>query len=78
MGGMGYPCLSRCRVGRHVSDDIRGMEKEVGGSMNWQGWIFMLAVWGFVSGLFFYSFYHILFDDRIQAKRKKSDGKQNG
>jgi hypothetical protein len=54
------------------------MEKKGGGSMNWQGWVFMLIVWGFVSGLFCYSFYHILFDDRIQAKRKKPDGKQKG
>jgi hypothetical protein len=54
------------------------MEKKGGGRMNWQGWIFMLTVWGFVSGLFFYSFYHILFDDKIEAKRKKSKGKHKG
>jgi hypothetical protein len=46
--------------------------------MNWQGWVFMLIVWGFVSGLFCYSFYHILFNDRIQAKRKKPDEKRKG
>ncbi len=40
--------------------------------MNWQGWIFMLIVWGLVSCLFFYSFYHILFGDRIQKKRKRN------
>jgi hypothetical protein len=39
--------------------------------MNWQGWVFMLMAWGLVGGLFFYSFYHILFDERIQKKRKK-------
>jgi hypothetical protein len=39
--------------------------------MNVQGWIFMLMVWIFVGGLFFYSFYHILFDESIQKKRKK-------
>lgn len=38
--------------------------------MNWQGWIFMLIAWVLVSGLFFYSFYHILFDKGIQQKRK--------
>jgi Na+/melibiose symporter-like transporter len=49
--------------------------------MNWQGWIFMLIVWGIVGCLFFYSFYRILFDERVgnkivqnntgQKKRKK-------
>jgi hypothetical protein len=44
--------------------------------MNWQGWVFMLMAWGLVGFLFFYSFYHILFDEstenkRIPKKRKK-------
>jgi hypothetical protein len=38
----------------------------------------MLIVWGFVSALFCYSFYHILFDDRIQAKKEKAEWKQEG
>lgn len=39
--------------------------------MNWQGWIFMLMAWGLVGFLFFYSFYHVLFDDRIDRIEKK-------
>jgi hypothetical protein len=39
--------------------------------MNWQGWVFMLVVWGFVSGLLLYSFYRVLFDARLQDKDKK-------
>jgi hypothetical protein len=44
--------------------------------MNWQGWIFMLIVWGLVGCLFFYSFYHILFDERIQDKRIQNKRKK--
>jgi hypothetical protein len=50
------------------------MEGKEGTGMNWQGWVFMLIVWGIVSSLFFYSFYRILFDDRGAVKRKKDSG----
>ena len=39
-----------------------------GTGMNVQGWVFMLIVWGIVGGLFFYSFYRILFDERVGNK----------
>lgn len=39
--------------------------------MNWQGWVFMLVVWSFVSGLLLYSFYRVLFDARSHDKDKK-------
>ena len=45
--------------------------------MNWQGWVFMLAVWGFVSGLLFYSFYHILSDTRIQDRNEEKMKKED-
>ena len=45
--------------------------------MNWQGWIFMLMAWGLVGCLFFYSFYHILFDERIEKKRMQKKRIQN-
>ncbi|MEW6068241.1 MAG: hypothetical protein AB1610_08125 [Nitrospirota bacterium] len=38
--------------------------------MNWQGWIFMLMVWGFVGSLFFYSFYRIIFDNKVKDKKE--------
>lgn len=45
--------------------------------MSWQGWGFMLIVWGLVGGLFFYSFYRILFDRRIQGTgQKNSESKE--
>jgi hypothetical protein len=53
------------------------MEKESNNTMNWQGWIFMLVVWGFVSGLLFYSFYRILFDTRIQDRYEKRMKKED-
>jgi hypothetical protein len=40
--------------------------------MSLQGWGFMLIVWGLVGGLFFYSFYRILFDSRIRGTGQKN------
>ena len=40
--------------------------------MSLQGWGFMLIVWGLVGALFFYSFYRILFDSRIQGTDEKN------
>jgi hypothetical protein len=61
-----------------VFNDLPGMEGKEGIGMNWEGWVFMLIVWGIVSSLFFYSFYRILFDNRIEDKRKKdSKGSTN-
>lgn len=48
------------------------MEKKGDFRMTWQGWIFICLAWGFVSIIFFYSFYRILFNDRNQHERKKS------
>ena len=39
--------------------------------MSIQGWGFMLIVWGLVGGLFFYSFYRILFDSRVNGSNTK-------
>lgn len=59
-------------------NDLPGMEGKKGAGMNWQGWVFMLIVWGIVSSLFFYSFYRILFGNRPGGKRKKdSKGSHN-
>jgi len=44
--------------------------------MNWQGWVFMLMAWSLVGGLFFYSFYHILFDERVEKKRIQNKKKK--
>ena len=44
--------------------------------MNWQGWLFMLMAWGLVGVLFFYSFYHILFDGGIENKRAQKERKK--
>jgi len=46
--------------------------------MNWQGWIFMLMAWGLVGGLFFYSFYNILFDEKIENKRTQKEKRNPG
>jgi hypothetical protein len=44
--------------------------------MNWQGWFFMCLAWGFISIIFFYSFYRILFDEGVQPKRKRVPGEK--
>ncbi len=48
------------------------MEKARDGRMNWQGWIFICLAWGFISIIFFYSFYRILFDERVLSKKGKN------
>jgi hypothetical protein len=52
------------------------MERAGGSGMSWQGWIFMLMAWGLVGFLFFYSFYHILFDERIENKKTQKERKK--
>jgi hypothetical protein len=32
--------------------------------MNWQGWIFMIAAWTFIGGIFLFSFKRILFNSK--------------
>jgi uncharacterized membrane protein len=71
MGCMGCPYLFGFCIYQHVFYYLSDMEGKEGTGMNWQGWVFMLIVWGIVSSLFFYSFYRILFDDRAGGKRKK-------
>lgn len=44
--------------------------------MNWQGWIFMIAAWTSIGGLFFFAFKRILFnkkslDDNEDEEQKK-------
>lgn len=38
--------------------------------MNWQGWMFMLAAWIFIGGLFIYTTYRVLFGDRKKRKEQ--------
>lgn len=40
--------------------------------MNWQGWLFICFAWGFVGGIFFYSFYRILIGKRTLPKKTKN------
>jgi hypothetical protein len=47
---------------------------ERGCRMNWQGWIFMIAAWTFIGGLFLFSFKRILFDNK--SSHDKHDKKQ--
>lgn len=74
MGCMGNPHLPDFCIFGDVPYDPAGMEasKEENFRMNWQGWVFMLTVWGFVGSLFVYSFYRILFGDQIRQKREKN------
>ena len=75
MGCMVYPFLFDFRDYRHVSRYLLRMEVQEGVRMNWQGWVFMLIAWSFVSSLFFYSFYRILFND---ARHKQKDNSKEG
>lgn len=39
--------------------------------MSWQGWLFMLIAWSFVCAIFFYSFYRVIFDKKVEYKKEK-------
>ncbi len=68
---MGNPWLSDFYISEYVSHGMAGMETQRRGkTMNWQGWMFILIVWGFVGSLFFYSFYRILFGGQRNKRRK--------
>jgi len=43
--------------------------------MNWQGWIFMIAAWTFIGGLFIFSFKRILFGNKSPDKNKNKKQK---
>lgn len=77
MGGMDYPCISLFRLLLSLYHCVCSLEKEDNNTMSWQGWVFMLVVWGFVSGLLFYSFYRVLFDTRIQDRYEKKMKKED-
>jgi hypothetical protein len=44
--------------------------------MNWQGWIFMIAAWTFIGGLFLFSFKRILFSNKSPHDNKDKEQKQ--
>lgn len=77
MGRMGNPYIFDFCINEYVSHYLPGMERKEDVRMNWQGLVFMLTVWVVVSGLFFYSFYRILFGDRKQHRKKNSQESRN-
>jgi hypothetical protein len=44
--------------------------------MNWQGWIFMIAAWTFIGGIFLFSFKRILFNSKSPHDNQDEEQKQ--
>jgi hypothetical protein len=44
--------------------------------MNWQGWIFMIAAWTFIGGIFLFSFKRILFNSKSSHDNQGKEQKQ--
>jgi hypothetical protein len=44
--------------------------------MNWQGWIFMIAAWTFIGGIFLFSFKRILFNSKSSHDNQDKEQKQ--
>lgn len=78
MGCLDHPHIPFIAFLRHVYYCLAGMEApgKRGFLMNWLGWIFMIAAWTFIGGIFLFSFKRILFSNKSPYDNHAKEQKQ--
>jgi hypothetical protein len=78
MGGVDHTAISCNTFLRYVYYCLPCMEApgQGGCGMNWQGWIFMIAAWTFIGGLFFFAFKRILFSKKSSNNNPSEEQKK--